>query len=61
MVVSRASNLSEDLEDEEHLGEDEGFVLSPRNVKEKKPRKKKSFDKNNLRRSNRIRIKKTKS
>ena len=61
LVVSRASNLSEDLEDEENLENDAGFDMPPIVAKERKTRKKKSYDKNNVRRSNRIRIKKSKS
>lgn len=60
LVVSRASNLSEDLEDEENLEEDNRCMIPPVVQKERKPRKKKSYDMKNVRKSNRIRIKNSK-
>jgi hypothetical protein len=59
LVVTRASNLCEDLEDEESLL-DEDVIEEPLNKCKTKPgRKKKSYDKANVRRSKRIRIKKS--
>jgi hypothetical protein len=60
-VVSRASNLSQDLEDEDNLGDNDAHELPPVVVQDRKVRKKRSYDKKNVRRSNRIRIKKSKS
>jgi hypothetical protein len=61
LVVSRASNLSEDLDDEESfINEDVPVALVPKN-KAKVKRKNKSYDKTNVRRSSRIIIKKSKS
>jgi hypothetical protein len=61
LVVSRASNLSEDLDDEESfINEDIPVALHPKN-KAKVKRKNKSYDKTNVRRSSRIIIKKSKS
>jgi hypothetical protein len=60
LIVSRASNLCEDLENEEDFVGDELNKFTPIITKDKK-RRKKSYDKNNVRRSNRIRVKTTKS
>jgi hypothetical protein len=57
LVISRASNLCEDLEDEEVLDGDEIGRVTPPNVKDKKNRRKKSYNKKNVLRSNRISIK----
>ena len=61
LVVSRASHLSEDLDDYESLGEEDVCDVPPVVVKERKTRKKKSYDRKNVRRSNRLRIKKSNS
>jgi hypothetical protein len=61
LVVSRASNLSEYLDDEESFLDEDVPVVSHPKSKIKVKRKKKSYDKTNVRRSNRIIIKKLKS
>jgi hypothetical protein len=61
LVVSRASNMCEDLNDDESEMGDESAVTPPGVLKPKRDRRKKSYDKTKVRRSNRIRIKKTKS
>jgi hypothetical protein len=60
LIVSRASNLCEDLENEEDLLGDELNKVTPIIPKDK-IRRKKSYDKKNVRRSNRIRVKTSKS
>jgi hypothetical protein len=60
LVVSRASDLCEDLEDEGDLDGDDLGRATPPVVKDKKKRRKKSYDKKNVRRSNRISIKTSK-
>jgi hypothetical protein len=63
LFISRASNLSEDLEDEEFFY-DEGIVdLKTGNLKGGRTHKKKSksYDKTKVRRSSRIRFIKSKS
>jgi hypothetical protein len=59
LAVSRASNLCEDLDEEDqYFGEDHSQILIPR--KENKcQRKKRSYDKTKVRRSDRLRLKKT--
>jgi hypothetical protein len=58
LIVNKASNLCEDLVDEEDLSDEPIIdVPLPNNVY-KRQRKKKSYDKTNLRRSNRVRFKK---
>jgi hypothetical protein len=58
LAVSRASNLCEDLDEEDqYFGEDHSQILIPR--KENKcQRKKRSYDKTKVRRSDRLRLKK---
>jgi hypothetical protein len=60
-VVSRASNLCEDLEDDDELDGDVFSRATPPIVKDKRKGRKKSYDKKNVRRSNRISIKTSKS
>jgi hypothetical protein len=61
LVVSRASDLCDDLEgDDDFLCDEDEVVVPPTINKERKTRKKRSYDKKNIRKSNRIRIKSTK-
>jgi hypothetical protein len=60
LAVSRASELCDDLEAEENLMTDEDVLIPKVGTRERKQRKKKSYDKKNVRRSNRIRIKPSK-
>jgi hypothetical protein len=60
LVVSRTSNFCEDLEDEDELDGDGFGRATPPVVKDKRKRRKKSYDKKNVRRSNRISIKTSK-
>jgi hypothetical protein len=59
MTVSRASDLCEDLEAEEDFLRDDGVEIPKVITRERKVRKK-SYDKKNVRRSNRTRIKPSK-
>ena len=61
LIVKRASNPSEDLVDEDEVIEDDHVVQEVEYVKVGRQRKKKSYDKTNIRRSNRIKLKKIKS
>jgi hypothetical protein len=55
LVVSQASDLCDDLEgDDDFMGDDDDVGLPPVINKDRKTRKKKSYDKKNVRRSNRI-------
>jgi hypothetical protein len=60
LIVSRASDLVVDLDDEDHLMDDNGLCSAPVANKIKRNKKKKSYDKNKVRRSNRIRNKNSK-
>jgi hypothetical protein len=60
MMVSRASDLCDDLEAEEDLLSDENLERPKVITRERKIRKKKSYDKENVRRSNRVRFKPSK-
>jgi hypothetical protein len=60
LVVSWTSNLCEDLEDEDELDGDGLSRATPPIVKDKRKRRKKSYDKKNAQRSNRISIKTSK-
>jgi hypothetical protein len=60
LAVSRASDLCDDLETEENLLSDVDVQIPQVLTKERKQRKKRSFDNKNIRRSNRIRIKPSK-
>jgi hypothetical protein len=60
LAVSRASDLCDDLEVEENLVTDEDDLIPKAGTRKIKQRKKKSYDKKNIRRSNRIRIKSSK-
>jgi hypothetical protein len=57
LIVSRASELVVDLDDEDHLVEDGLLCVSPVANKPRRNKKKISYDKNKVRRSNRIRTK----
>ena len=59
--MNRASNLSEDLEDEEFTEIENGNDLAIKKDKVGRNRSKKSYDKTKVRRSNQIRIKSRKS
>jgi hypothetical protein len=61
LVVSRASHLSEDLEDIEDIMDEEIMVNTPHVSKTKRIKKKKSYDKSKVRRSNRLRVKQSRS
>jgi hypothetical protein len=56
LVVSRASGLCDDLEAEEDFLRDDEVEIPRAITRERKPHKKKSYDKKNVRRSNCIRI-----
>jgi hypothetical protein len=58
LAVTRASVLCDDLEEDEHLDDDSHVPVVI--TKEKKIRKKKIYDNNNVRRSKRVRVKNTK-
>jgi hypothetical protein len=60
LAVSRASDLCNDLEDEENLVSDVDVQIPQVVSREKKQRKRKSYDKKNVRRSNRVRVKPSK-
>jgi hypothetical protein len=60
MMVSRASDLCDDLEAEEDFLSDESLEMPKANTREKKTRKKKSYDKENVRRSTRVKFKPSK-
>jgi hypothetical protein len=60
MMVSRVSDLCDDLEAEEDLLSDENLERPKVITRERKIRKKKSYDKENVRRSNRVRFKPSK-
>jgi hypothetical protein len=60
MMVSRASDLCDDLEAEEDFLSDENVERPKVITRERKIRKKKSYDKENVRRSNRVRFKPSK-
>jgi hypothetical protein len=60
LAVSRASNLCDDLEAEETFMDDADVQIPKIDTRERKQRKKKSYDKKNVRRSNQIRIKPSK-
>jgi hypothetical protein len=57
LIVSRASKLVGDLDDDEHLLDVGLLCVSPVANKIKRNKKKKSYDKTKVRRSNRIRNK----
>jgi hypothetical protein len=57
LIVSRASELVGDLDDDEHLLDAGLLSVSPVANKTKRNKKKKSYDKTKVRRSNRIRTK----
>jgi hypothetical protein len=57
LIVSHASDLVVDLDDEDHLMDDNVMCTSPVANKIRRNKKKKSYDKNKVRRSNRIRNK----
>jgi hypothetical protein len=58
LIVNKASNLCEDLvDDDDTIDENIPDIPIPNNV-QKRQRKKKSYDNTNLRRSNRVRVKK---
>jgi hypothetical protein len=59
-MVSRASDLCDDLEAEEDFLSDENIEIPKVITRERKARKKKSYDKENVRRSNRVRFKPSK-
>jgi hypothetical protein len=60
LMVSRASDLCDDLEAEEDFLSDENIEIPKVITRERKARKKKSYDKENVRRSNRVRFKPSK-
>ena len=60
LAVSRASDLCNNLEDEENLVSDVDVQIPQVVSREKKQRKRKSYDKKNVRRSNRVRVKPSK-
>jgi hypothetical protein len=58
LIVSKASNLCEDLVDDEDLIGEHILDIPVPNKVQKRQRKKRSYDKTNLQRSNRVRVKK---
>jgi hypothetical protein len=58
LIVRKASNLCEDLLDDDDLIGEHILDIPVTNKVQKKQRKKRSYDKNNLRRSTRVRVKK---
>ena len=61
LIVNWASNLSEDLEDDESFMGDEHTEKIESLEKNIRHQKKKSYDKTKVRRSNRLRLKKIKT
>ena len=57
LVVPRASDLSEDLEDNDSIMDEDIVDNTPKVSKPKRNNKKRSYDKSKVRRSNRLRIK----
>jgi hypothetical protein len=58
LIVSRASNLCEDLVEEENVSLDESLEQLVQGAKGTHQRRKKSYDRSKVRRSTRIKIKK---
>jgi hypothetical protein len=58
LIVNKASNLCEDLVDEDDIIDETILHATIPNNAHKRQRTKKSYDKTNLRRSNRVRFKK---
>ena len=61
LVASHASDLSEDLVDSDHIMDEELMDNPPQVCKPKRFKKKRSYDKSKVRRSNRLRIKQNRS